>query len=374
MAGLVFLGIYLISETKMNKDVNKRLVIDNGTDYMKVGFAGANSPQDIFPTINHIHFGCGFAHNRYYQGLLKGEQPIPVCHPVKRGVITDWFDMERIWRQSFNNKLLVAPEECMVLMTEVPFNPKANKERTTQIMFERFKIPFLHQCITPLLSLYASGRHTGLVIDSGGGVTHVVPIFKYHACTHAIQCHDISGRTITEYLTKLLCDRGYSFTTTELEKVRDIKERLCYVKSNASYVPDKKYYKLPDGRRISVRNERFRCTEEIFNPSLFGMSCHGLQDLVYYAVMKCDIDLRNYLLRNILLSGGNTMFPGMRERVTKEVTSLVNTTDVKVTAPPDRKLSCWIGGSILASLSDFYKICISKEEYDEYGDSIVHRK
>ena len=132
-------------------------------------------------------------------------------------------------------------------------------------------------------------------------------------------------------------------------------------------------YELPDGQVITVGNERFRCTEPIFNPSLLGVSCVGLQDLVYGAVMRCDIDLRNYLLRNILLSGGNTMFPGLKERVTKEVTGLVNTS-VKVTAPTERSMSSWIGGSILASLSAFHKICISQYEYDEYGPSLAHRK
>ena len=118
---------------------------------------------------------------------------------------------------------------------------------------------------------------------------------------------------------------------------------------------------------ITIGSERFRCTEPIFYPSLLGMSCMGLQDLVYGAVMKSDIDLRNYLLKNILLSGGNTMFPGLKERVTKEVTCLVNTgVDVKVTAPPERRLSSWIGGSILASLSDFYKICISLQQSTIY--------
>ena len=357
----------------------ERLVIDNGTDYMKVGFAGDNSPRAIFPTImkKGIYLNpCMREGNRYFVGDYDKSDYIRVTlnYPIERGIVSDWDGMEHMWNHVFYNKLRVTPGECMVLMSETPFNPKANKEKMTQIMFETFNIPFLHQCITPLLSLYASGRHTGLVIDSGGGVTHVVPIFKYHPCTHAIQRHDIGGRTITEYLKRLLCDRGYSFTAAEREIVQYIKENLCYVlQNNDYYATVENHYELPDGRVISVKNERFLCTDAIFYPSLLGMSCPGLQYLVYDAVMKCDIDLRNYLLKNILLSGGNTMFPGMRERVTEEVTSLVNTTDVKVTAPPERKSSCWIGGSILASLSDFYKICISKEEYDEYGDSIVHR-
>ena len=215
----------------MNKDVNKRLVIDNGTDYMKVGFAGANSPQDIFPTImgSKINYRRGFSLARVshredreyidFDGAQSGVDSPALSSPIDRGIVTNWDDMERIWHHVFYNYLRIAPEECMVLMSEVPFNPKANKNKTTQIMFEAFNIPFFYLCITPLLSLYASGRNTCLVIDSGDGATHVVPIFKYHPYTHAVQCHDIRGRAITEYLIKLLCKRGYSFpTAAEREK------------------------------------------------------------------------------------------------------------------------------------------------------------
>ena len=369
------------------------VVVDNGSQMIKAGFAGDDSPRAVFPTIvqkpRHRGFMVGMDQRDRYVGdeaQVRRAGVLTIHYPIERGIVTNWDDMEYIWHHTFYNELRVAPEECIVLQTEVPLNPKANKEKLTQIMFETFNIPFLHQCITPLLSLYASGRTTGLVIDSGGGVSHVVPIFKHHACTHAIQRHDIaSGRDLTEYLMKILCERGYSFTTSaEREIVRDIKEKLCYVsidfnqelQNSDSDCSVERNYELPDGQVITVGTERFRCTEAIFNPSLLGMSCVGLQDLVYGGgVMKCDIDLRNYLLKNILLSGGNTMFPGMKERVTKEVTCLVNTgVKVKVTAPPERKMSSWIGGSILASLSDFYKICISKEEYDEHGPSLVHRK
>ena len=367
------------------------VVIDNGSQLIKAGFAVDDSPRAVFPSVvgvsrySGIMVGMGQRDNFIGNEALIQRGNLSMYYPIEHGIVANWDDMENIWHHTFYNELCVAPEECIVLQTEVPLNPKANKEKMTQIMFETFNIPFLHQCINPLLSLYASGRTTGLVIDSGGGVSHVVPIFKHHACTHAIQRHDIaSGRDLTEYLMKILCERGYSFTTSaEREIVRDIKEKLCYVsidfnqelQNSGSDSNVDNNYELPDGGVITIGSERFRCTEPIFNPSLLGMSCVGLQDLVYGAVMKSDIDLRNYLLKNILLSGGNTMFPGLKERVTKEVSCLVNTgVDVKVTAPPERRLSSWIGGSILASLSDFYKICISKYDYDEYGPSIVHRK
>ena len=367
------------------------VVIDNGSQMIKAGFAGVESPRAVFPSIVGRPRHSGVMVGMDQRDCYVGDESQSKCgiliqrYPIEYGIVTNWDDMERIWHHTLYNELRVAPEECIVLQTEVPFNPKANKEKMTQIMFETFKIPFLHQCITPLLSLYASGRTTGLVIDSGGGVSHVVPIFKHHPCTYAILRHDIaSGRDLTDYLMKILCGRGYSFiTTAEREIVRDIKEKLCYVsidfnqelQNSDSDCTLEKNYELPDGQVITVGYERFRCTEPIFNPSLLGMSCVGLQDLVYGAVMKCDIDLRKYLLRNIILSGGNTMFPGLKERVTKEVTSLVNTgMKVKVTAPPERKTSSWIGGSILASLSEFYKICIPRDEYEEYGPSIVCRK
>ena len=310
---------------------------------------------------------------------------LSIRYPIEHGIVTNWDDMEKIWHHTFYNELRMAPEECTLLLTEQPLNPRANREKTTQIMFETFSIPLLHQCICPMLSLYASGRTTGLVIDSGAGVSHVVPIFKQHTLTHAIQRHDIaSGRDLTDFFMKILCGRGYSFTTTaEREIVRDMKEKLCYVAMDFGQELQKsqlnseieKNYELPDGQVITIGDERFRCTEPIFQPALIGMSAQGLQDLIYNSIMKCDIDIRHYLYSNIILSGGNTMFPGLAERIKKELTCLASTgVRINVISPPERKYSTWIGGSILASMTDFSKMCINSSEYDEYGPSIVHRK
>ncbi|EYU34210.1 hypothetical protein MIMGU_mgv1a018613mg [Erythranthe guttata] len=358
----------------------KPLVIDNGSHTIKAGFAGDDAPRVVIPTV------IGYPRHPILTGredFYVGDEAQSKCdilklkHPIERGVVNNWHDMEKIWHNMFYNELRVDPAERPVLLTEIPNNPLLKREKMTEIMFETFNVPAMYVAIQAVLSLYATGRTKGLVIDCGDGVTNVVPVYEGYAIKEGIlQPLYFAGGDITDYLMKILADeRGYMFMTSgEREIVRDIKEKLAYNAKNSSDQIEK-IYELPDGQLITVGSERFRCAEVLFQPWLIGIEGSGIHEAIYKSIVKCNVDVRKGLCGNVVLSGGSTMFPGIADRLCKEIEALYRSSvKIKVVAPPERKCNVWIGGSILASLTTFQQMWVSKGEYEEFGGAIVHRK
>jgi len=367
------------------------MVVDNGSGMCKAGFAGEDAPRAVFPSIvgrpksTTSMIGTGQGKDVFIGDeaqLKKGV--LTLRYPIEHGVITNWDDMEKIWHHTFYNELRTAPEEHPIMLTEAPLNPRINRERMTQLMFETFQIPSMYVQIQAVLSLYSSGRTTGIVMDSGDGVSHIVPIYEGYNLPHAILRMDLAGRDLTDYMIKLLTERGYNFVSSaEREIARDIKEKLAYVaqdfeaetKIAETSASIDKTYEMPDGQILTIGSERFRCPEVLFKPMTIAKEFPGIHESTYQSIMKCDVDVRKDLYSSIVLSGGSTMYPGIAERLEVELRKLAPPAmKIQIHAPAERKYSVWIGGSILSSLQSFQSMWITKAEYDESGPQIVHRK
>jgi centractin len=269
-----------------------------------------------------------------------------------------------------------------VLLTEAPLNPLKNREMAAEVFFEKFNVPALYVSMQAVLSLYAAGKTTGVVLDVGDGVSHSVPVFEGFALPHAITRSDVAGREVTNYFQLLLRRAGYNFhTSAEKEVVREIKEAKCYVAKNSTREKETKArqrtkYRLPDNNEIELGTEVFEAPEVLFNPELIGLEYTGVAATLVNCIQKSDLDVRKTLYQNVVLSGGSTMFRGFGARLLDEVKSLAPPQDlkIKIQAPPERKISTWLGGSILASLGTFKSLWITREEYMEEGEKSMERK
>lgn len=356
---------------------NVPLVLDNGSGTIRAGFAGTDLPAAYFPSYvgrpKHVRVLAGALEGDVFigpkaqelRGLLK------IKYPLEHGIVTDWDDMEKIWTYIYEQELKTLSEEHPVLLTEPPLNPRENRDTAASILFEQFNVPAIYMSIQAVLSLYASGRTTGIVLDSGDGVTHAVPVYEGFAIPSSIRRIDVAGRDVTEQMQLLLRKNGHIFhTSAEKEIVRIMKEKISYVAldprkeekdwQQGIWKAGRKEleYVLPDGNKIKIGGERFRAPEILFEPELIGLEYPGVHQMLVDAISRTDMDLRKNLFANIVLSGGTTLTKDFGNRLLTELQRLaVKDMHIKIFAPPERKYSTWIGGSILAGLSTFRKVC-----------------
>lgn len=379
--------------TRQMSDYKTPIVLDTGSGLMKAGFADQDLPTTVFPTVighpKYEEIMNGSVDRDVYVGHdaqhMRGV--LTLKYPIRNGIVRNWDEMEMIWHHAFQ-QLSVSPEDHPVLLTEAAMNPAQNRQRTVELMFESFSVPLAFVALQAVLALYASGRTTGVVLDSGDGVSHSVPVFEGYCLPHAVQRFSLAGADVTLQLQKLLLEQGVCMrTSAELEIVREMKESCCCValdyeaelksagSASSSSSSSSVLYTLPDGRVVPLSSERFRAPEILFRPELIGRDHYGMHESVFKSILQSDIDLRRSFVGNILLSGGNTLLPGLPERLRQEIGRMCPADlCVRVVSPPERDFSVWSGGAALASRPDLSGAWISAEEYEEFGPQIVFRK
>lgn len=300
-----------------------------------------------------------------------------------------------MWNYTFDEKLRIDPRGHKILLTEPPMNPRKNREEMCRIMFEEYGFDGVYVAIQAVLTLYAQGLQTGVVVDSGDGVTHVVPVYEGFAMPHLTRRLDVAGRDVTRHLINLLLLRGYAFNrTADFETVRQIKERLCYVSYDLDL--DKRLadettmlvenYTLPDGRVIKVGSERFEAPECIFQPHLIGGEQPGVAELLFNTIQTAPVDVRPELYKHIVLSGGSSMYPGLPSRLEKEMKQLylsrvlrgdgsrLQNFKIRIEDPPRRKHMVFLGGAVLGDImKNRESFWISRNEWYEQGPRALER-
>jgi actin len=294
-------------------------------------------------------------------------------YPVEHGVVVDWEGWESLILRAYS-ELGISPKGTKLLTSEAPQNPKANREKITEFAFGTLGVDSFYVATSALLALYASGRTTGLVVQSTGGVTHTVPIYDGYVLPHAVLRLDMGGRDLTRWLRDMLAERGIS---VDEDAARQLQAQLCYVARDYDdeMLQPKETSLTIDGQSYTLGSERFRCPEALFKPHLVGSEFAGIHDTAFSSIMKCDIDIRKDLYSNIVLAGSNTLFPGLAERLTEEVVALAPASiQVKVEAPDNRDDLSFVGGAMLSGMDNFQQMYITRADYDTSGAEVVHRK
>ncbi|XP_065182952.1 actin-related protein 2-B [Sycon ciliatum] len=387
----------------MDSQGNKVIVSDNGTGFVKCGYAGSNFPAHIFPSLvgRPILRSTAKIGDIEVKDLMVGDEAsqlrsmLEVNYPMENGIVRNWDDMCHVWDYTFNEKLQIDPKTSKVLLTEPPMNPMKNRQKMIEMMFEKYEFHSCYIAIQAVLTLYAQGLLTGVVVDSGDGVTHICPVYEGFSLPHLTRRLDIAGRDITRYLIKLLLLRGYAFNhSADFETVRMMKEKLCYVGYNIHQEQKLalettvlvETYTLPDGRVIKLGGERFEAPEALFQPHLINVESVGVAELLFNTIQAADIDTRSEFYKHIVLSGGTTMYPGLPSRLEREIKQLylervlkgrtenLSKFKIRIEDPPRRKHMVFLGGAVLADImKDKDSFWMSRAEYQEKGTKVLEK-
>lgn len=380
------------------------IVIDNGSGFIKAGWAGEDAPRFIIPAIVADHFSSSTAaHSAAMDAMegneyLVGQEALQARHassgatntmePIQRGKVVDWDALQKIWDHIFKNCLQVDPTQYPVLMTCPPGAGQDMREEIAKRMFKQFNVPALCLCNASVMSLFSTGRTTGVVLEVGEGVTYTVPVFEGFSLKHATLRLPLAGIDVTRYLMEILSEKGIKFSDFHFDIVQDIKEKLCAVRLNPNgdameeeeTPPDELTYELPDGQVIRIDDHaRYTSSEILFNPNKVEVSTEedytgGVGKMVHDTILMCDEELQKEFFKNIVLGGGSSMIKGFGARMRREIAERVGQhTFTHVVLDSQRKCSAWIGGSMYASLETFGMIKITAQEY-QLDPTIVHQK
>lgn len=379
------------------------IVLDGGTGFLKVGYAGQNFPAHQYPSIvgRPILRAEERSGDQVIKDIMCGDEAaavrsmLQITYPMENGIITRWEDMMHIWDYTFTEKLQINPSGRKILLTEPPMNPLSNREKMCEVMFERYDLGGVYVAIQAVLALYAQGLSSGVVVDSGDGVTHIVPVYESVVLNHLTRRLDVAGRDVTRQLINLLLRRGYAFNrTADFETVRQIKEKLCYVSYDLEL--DHKLaeettvlvetYTLPDGRVIRIGSERFEAPECMFQPHLIDVDQPGIAEMLFNTIQSAEVDVRSSLFKAIVLSGGSSMYPGLPSRLEKEIKQLwltrvlngdparLSKFKVRIEDPPRRRHMVFLGGAVLANImADKENMWITKAEWEEQGARVLEK-
>ena len=390
------------------------VVMDNGTGLTKLGFAGNDSPSFILPTAIATNEDSTRS-RRTSPSYVIGEEALAradgqnysLSYPIRHGQIENWDQMERFWESSIFKYLRCEPEDHRFLLTEPPLNAPENREMTAAIMFETFNCAGLYIAVQAVLALAASWTSpkvvgqplTGTVIDSGDGVTHVIAVAEGYVIGSSIKHIPIAGRDITSFIQTMLRDRGEK--DTSLRTAERIKQEYCYVcpdivtefkRYDQDVTRFKKYEAEQNAGKVvtvDVGYERFMAPEIFFSPEIATPDyLTPLPEVVDNVVQSSPIDVRKGLYKNIVLSGGSTMFKDFGRRLQRDVKHLVDQrlrqyeqqagvkssgVEVQVVSHKRQRSAVWFGGSLMAQTPEFKNYCYSKQDYDEYGPGIVRQ-